>query len=72
MESRVGLDYIVEHAEYAAKLAAALSSPAAPVKKQVTYLSILYTRLLIYCPDPTIYNVIISNPRAERVTDALR
>ncbi|XP_037867872.2 inverted formin-2 [Bombyx mori] len=35
MESRVGLDYIVEHAEYAAKLAAALSSPAAPVKKQV-------------------------------------
>ncbi|XP_053615394.1 inverted formin-2 isoform X2 [Plodia interpunctella] len=35
MESRVGLDYIVEHAEYAGKLAAALSSPAAPVKKQV-------------------------------------
>ncbi|RVE46552.1 hypothetical protein evm_008787 [Chilo suppressalis] len=35
MESRVGLDYIVEHAEYAGKLAAALTSPAAPVKKQV-------------------------------------
>lgn len=35
MESRVGLDYIVEHAEYAAKLAAALTSPAPPVKKQV-------------------------------------
>jgi hypothetical protein len=35
MESRVGLDYIVEHAEYASKLAAALTSPAAPVKKQV-------------------------------------
>ncbi|XP_047034886.1 inverted formin-2 isoform X2 [Helicoverpa zea] len=35
MESRVGLDYIVEHAEYTGKLAAALTSPAAPVKKQV-------------------------------------
>ncbi|CAH2053977.1 unnamed protein product, partial [Iphiclides podalirius] len=35
MESRVGLDYIVEHAEYVGKLAAALTSPAAPVKKQV-------------------------------------
>ncbi|CAG9135427.1 unnamed protein product [Plutella xylostella] len=35
MESRVGLDYIVEHAEYAGKLAAALASPAQPVKKQV-------------------------------------
>ncbi|CAG5056969.1 unnamed protein product [Parnassius apollo] len=35
MESRVGLDYIVEHAEYAGKLAAALTSPAAAVKKQV-------------------------------------
>ncbi|KAJ0172024.1 hypothetical protein K1T71_011997 [Dendrolimus kikuchii] len=35
MESRVGLDYIVEHAEYADKLATALTSPAAPVKKQV-------------------------------------
>ncbi|XP_045504277.1 inverted formin-2 [Colias croceus] len=35
MESRVGLDYIVEHAEYASKLAAALTSPTAAVKKQV-------------------------------------
>ncbi|XP_026500117.2 inverted formin-2 [Vanessa tameamea] len=35
MESRVGLDYIVEHAEYAGKLAAALTSPTAAVKKQV-------------------------------------
>ncbi|CAB3224740.1 unnamed protein product [Arctia plantaginis] len=35
MESRVGLDYIVEHAEYTGKLAAALTSPAPPVKKQV-------------------------------------
>ncbi|XP_026739252.1 inverted formin-2 [Trichoplusia ni] len=35
MENRVGLDYIVEHAEYTGKLAAALTSPAAPVKKQV-------------------------------------
>lgn len=35
MESRVGLDYIVENAEYAGKLAAALASPAPPVKKQV-------------------------------------
>ncbi|GBP44166.1 hypothetical protein EVAR_31610_1 [Eumeta japonica] len=34
MESRVGLDYIVEHAEYAGKLAAALATPAPPVKKQ--------------------------------------
>lgn len=31
----MGLDYIVEHAEYAEKLATALTSPAAPVKKQV-------------------------------------
>ncbi|XP_045487029.1 inverted formin-2 isoform X1 [Pieris rapae] len=35
MESRVGLDYIVEHAEYASKLAAALTSPTSAVKKQV-------------------------------------
>ncbi|CAG9568417.1 unnamed protein product [Danaus chrysippus] len=35
MESRVGLDYIVEHAEYAGKLAAALMTPTAAVKKQV-------------------------------------
>ncbi|XP_041982715.1 inverted formin-2 [Aricia agestis] len=35
MESRVGLDYIVEHAEYAGKLAAALTSPTPAVKKQV-------------------------------------
>ncbi|XP_050679512.1 inverted formin-2 [Leptidea sinapis] len=35
MESRVGLDYIVEHAEYASKLATALTSPTPAVKKQV-------------------------------------
>lgn len=38
----MGLDYIVEHAEYAGKLAAALTSPAAPVKKQVIYLELFF------------------------------
>lgn len=38
----MGLDYIVEHAEYAGKLAAALTSPAAPVKKQVILISFFF------------------------------
>ncbi|XP_066999083.2 uncharacterized protein form3 [Anabrus simplex] len=35
MDSRIGLDYIVENPEYTAKLAAALDTPNVTVKKQV-------------------------------------
>lgn len=35
MDSRIGLDYIVENAEYAGRLASALDTPNATVKKQV-------------------------------------
>lgn len=38
MESRVGLEYIVENKEYMGKLAAALGSTSTPVKRQVVEL----------------------------------
>jgi len=48
MDSRIGLDYIVENRDYIAKLGAALDTQNATVKKQVFE---LLSALCAYSPD---------------------